>query len=395
MKNKVCIVISSLKGGGAQRVVSNLSYSLSSSYKISIVLHDDKEIIYPYSGDIISLNTPATKSIVKKITNFYLRIIRLRRIKMRHRYLACISFMENSNFINILSGACGKKIISIRNFKVMYSSSFWGKINSFLIRYLYRRCDCIVVPSAGIKRGLEQTYKINPDTISVINNPYDIDRIANQSEMKIDAKYKEIFEQPVIITVGRLDRQKGQWHLIRAFSKVIAEYKMANLVIIGEGYLEGYLQKVVSEFDLLGKVFFLGYQENPFVYIKKSSLFVLPSLYEGFPNVLVEAMVCGLPVIATDCQTGPREILAPDTSFDKQTNTIENSIYGILTPSFYGKYSDDTANLTCEEDLLADAMIEMLSDNFKHGYYAKKAKERSKDFSMELITKLWCELIDN
>ena len=95
--------------------------------------------------------------------------------------------------------------------------------------------------------------------------------------------------------MGRLTRPKGQWHLIRALSYVKKEIEDVKLLILGQGELKGYLKELVDKLDLRNNVEFLGYQRNPFKYIASSDLFVFSSLYEGFGNVLVEAMACGVP----------------------------------------------------------------------------------------------------
>src|SRR5699024_1749281 len=111
----------------------------------------------------------------------------------------------------------------------------------------------------------------------------------------------------------------------------------ACLIILGEGYLFEYLNELVKQFELENDVFFLGYQENPFKYIARADIYVLPSLHEGFPNALCEAMACGKPVVSTDCPSGPREILFQNPDINMTLpEQITRADYGILTPQLEG-----------------------------------------------------------
>src|SRR5699024_8973667 len=159
-----------------------------------------------------------------------------------------------------------------------------------------------------------------------IYNFYDIEKILELSKEPLTVQDAKIFENPTIVTVGRLAEQKGQWHLIRALNKVKKEIPDVKLIILGEGELEDYLKKLVNDYKLTENVHFLGFQKNPFKYITKSDMYVFPSLYEGFPNALAEGMVCGLPVISSDCESGPREILSPD--LDLNYPQIKNVLNG-------------------------------------------------------------------
>src|SRR5699024_11269619 len=139
--------------------------------------------------------------------------------------------------------------------------------------------------------------------IIVIHNFYDIKNIREDSIKKLSLKKQNIFKQPTIITSGRLSNQKGQWHLIRAFSKVKEKIPNAQLVILGKGDLKSKLIDITYKLKLENSIHFLGFQSNPFKYIAEADIFVLPSLYEGFPNALCEAMACGLPVIRSEEHT--------------------------------------------------------------------------------------------
>ena len=106
-------------------------------------------------------------------------------------------------------------------------------------------------------------------------------------------------EGKVLITVGGLVEEKGQWHLIRAFSEVVKQEPNTKLLIIGDGVLKKYLTQLAEMYGLEKKIIFTGYSDNPFWYSKHADIFVLPSLSEGYPNALVEAVCCGLQQMST------------------------------------------------------------------------------------------------
>ena len=185
--------------------------------------------------------------------------------------------------------------------------------------------------------------------------------------------------------MGRLTKQKGQWHLIRAFKKVKEKITNMKLIILGTGELEDYLKKLVVGLNLEKDVYFLGFQKNPFKFISKSKIHVFPSLYEGFPNALVEAMACEIPVISSDCKSGPREILAPETNIDVETKIIEYAKYGVLIPVCNDNYYKAKDPLTNKEMILAKSIVELYLSKELLENYTVKSKERVKDFNKDNI----------
>ena len=149
--------------------------------------------------------------------------------------------------------------------------------------------------------------------------------------------------------------------------------------------MEDYLKRLVNELDLDKDVYLLGFQKNPFKFISKSKIFVFPSLYEGFPNALLEAMACGVPVVSSDCKSGPREILAAETGLKMETKTIEYAKYGVLLPVCNGNYYKDRDPLTNKEMILAKSIIELYSSKELLENYAHKAKKRVEDFNKDKI----------
>lgn len=396
MLKKVNLFVGTLSGGGAERAVSNISLNLDEEIKRDIILYShNTKIDYPYSGRLIYLDEMKLSNPLKKILALITHLREIRKIKKRNPEVPTISFLEYPNLINALTRKSGKTIISVRNHmstkhKTGIKSFFWN----FTIRWLYSKTDRIVVVSQEIKRDLTINYGINPDIINVIYNSYPIETIQDLSEAPIEDKYKEIFSSSVIITSGRLNKQKGHWHLIRAFSEVKKKVRDAKLVFLGEGALKESLEELSKELGLDNDVHFLGFQENPFKYINRSRVFVMSSLYEGFPNALAEAMACGIPIISTDCLSGPREILAPN-EFGKESISyeIDEKKFGVLTPVCDGNMYKAKENLTKEEQEMANCMIKLLQDEELAKYFSNQSLKRIQDFNIKKIINQWEELI--
>lgn len=396
MQKKVAFMIRSLSDGGAERVVSNLSLHLSDKIERYILVHSCEQIDYPYKGELIELN-PRKKSQVQGLLqkfHYYFRCVNTaRNIKEKHKIQVCVSFLSISNLVNILSGGEERVVLSVRNHTSKATTGFYGKIISLLLELSYNRADVIIAVSQGVKKDLVENYGVDGKKVEVIYNPYDIENIQQSMHEELDEKYRAIFCNPVIINAGRLTYQKGQIHLIRAFTEVKMRDNNTKLVILGKGELEDELRKAVKELNLENDVFFLGFQKNPFKFIKRSSVYVFPSLYEGFPNALVEAMACGVPVISADCRSGPREILAPDSDVDKETNTIEYTPYGVLVPVCEGDH-DAKSPLTPQESLLADSITELLSHSNLREKYSLTAEKRADDFNLKNIIPRWEKIIE-
>lgn len=379
----VAVIIPNLFRGGAERMVSNLTSALPDHINITLIIFEGKPD-YPYRGELVNLGLPATANPLAKLLNLFRRVYQAWRIKKSRNIETTISFLEGANIVNILSGI-SRVVLSVRTLKSASQGNkgFYGFIFRWLSRVLYNKSDCIVAASQAIKDDLIINFGVIPNRITVIPNFLNIAEIARSAQEPLSAEHSRIFTSPVIINVGRLDKPKGQWHLIRTFSKVKAEIPEAKLVIVGAGPLEATLQSLAKGFNLVQDVHFIGQQDNPFKFMTRSSVFVLSSIVEGFPNVLIEAMACGVPVIAADCPSGPREILTP----------AQNAEYGILTPALDGIFRNAAEKLLPAEDALADALITMLKDEPLRQKYSRLARERSTDFTADKILPQWLSVI--
>ena len=382
MKKKIFILINTLGTGGAERVVSLLIHNWAASYDITLVLLTDLiEYDLPKNISIVCLKQPFRE-------NGFLTAIKLPSLAWRYKNLCrkngadvSLSFLKRPNYINCLSKIMGnnsKIIICERSYFSELLKTFsplQRKLSIFLTKKLYPYADVIIVNSQLMKTDLEKNFNIHAQ-YRVIHNPMNLALMERLSKAEIDFPLSSSFN---FINVGAFRREKNQENLIEAFNKI--RHLNVKLFFLGHRFLKEYLKLKVKEMQLESQIIFLGFDTNPFKYFSKSDCFVLSSDFEGFPNALVEAMTCGLPVISTDCRSGPREILAPETNPGINIkDEIEIAAYGILVP-------------VKNAQLLAEAMELIVKDKELHERMKQKAKERSMDFESGKIIREFAEAI--
>jgi glycosyltransferase involved in cell wall biosynthesis len=413
-KKKVMFIIPHLGSGGAERVVANLCNGLADYERIVLIF--ENIIKYNVDARIISINSPATQNLFKKLLNSPVRYLKIRKLKEEIKPDFVVSLLEPANLFNVLTKISSQK--TILSFRSNYTATlqenpFFGggitrsilkTIYTLALKTIYNRADLLVALSKGVAEDLIRNYGINSNKVKVIYNPYPIDEIRELAKEPL-GNHEEIFKHPVLITAGRLTKPKGQWYLIRVFKALKEKHKDLKLVILGEGELKDYLVGLSEELGLKTyvwdkdelsesfDVYFLGFQNNPFKFMARSKLFVFPSLWEGFPNALVEAMACGVSVISSDCRSGPREILAPNTDFNYQTQKPEFAEYGVLMPVFEVKYKSAEEPLGEKEMMWVETVDKLLEDESLRKNYSEKAKQRAEDFRIEKIVQEWRDVL--
>lgn len=390
MKKKVAFLLKNLDGGGAERVASNIMLNLSNEkYDKYLILDNEDIIVYEYDAKLITLDIVNTNNKIGRIINFFKKVIEVRKIKKEYEFDVVISFLSGSNLINIMTKKNEKNVISIRNYMSKeHKDNLRGKILVILSKALYKYTDVVTVVSREAAVDLIDNFSVNEDNIEVIYNPYDLEKIHKKSIEEIDEEYKHIFNKPTIINVGRLCEQKGQIYLIEIIKKILEE-KDINLVILGKGELEEELKSKVKEYGIEENVYFLGFQENPYKYISKSKIMLMTSLFEGFPNVMLEAMACGIPIISTDCKSGPKEIMIEKCKLTEKLDYSQMMDYGWLIPDISENKIDEVIKIAC------DHVNELLDDNYLYKDCCKKSLIRSNDFKIDKIIKYWENIINS
>ncbi len=387
MKKNLMFIIPTLCGGGAEKTVANLSNYLIEDYNIDIVTFKETELKYSYSGNLIVLAKKKNSNIIKKIIFTIRSIFQLRKLKKERKINYAISFVTPADSLNVFSKVKGcKTIISIRNTDSILMKNKLLKLVTFIS---CKKCDHIVSISEQVKDDLIHNFKVNQDKITTIYNP------ALQIQFGNSPIDENLFlSNFVAINIGRLVEQKGQWHLIRAFSEVVKINSKAKLLILGEGPLRNDLQELIEGYQMTENVILVGFVDNPYDYLKKSDCFLFSSLYEGLGNSLLEALTCQVPIISSDCISGSREILAPSTNYNiKVKDQIDWAEYGVLVPTCDGKKRSYQEPLTQQELLLSQAILEFMNDREKLKHYKKCSEKRRKDFKIENIKEEWNDLL--
>ncbi len=355
---RILIVIPSLTKGGAERVVSILSKYWSDFHLVDLALYDTSKITYSYGGQIVDLRAPSRKSFLFKISNPFLRVVRLYLLTKRNKYDMVFSFMESANFPTIiatsLSSTSGKLSISVRN-----NPNGFIKIHQMLMRLLYGIPKRVIPISKGVESWLHE-HKIALNNSETIPNPIDLEYIDTYLEKNQENKSSKRYK-PFVIAVGRLVPQKGFDILIKAFKEIKNSH--VKLLIFGEGEERTRLEALIVKLGLKEKVHLMGLKPELYEMYASATCFVLSSRYEGWGNVIMEAMSCNCPVISFDCDYGPREL-------------IDNKNNGILV-----KKND--------MDPLVKAIEDMISDKSLRQELSIRARKKIEDLDIKLISKKW------
>lgn len=387
-KKKILFIIPYLLGGGALKTVSNLSKEFMGKYDVTVVGIFGSEKQFHFNGKLINLNRTYPKGLVKKIINFLYVKKAIKQIKEKGNFDFSISFLVIADFLNVLTKTRHKEktLISIRNIEsIEYKNKLYRRLQ---VKYASKHADHIVAISKEVEDDMKANFAIPQEKIRTIYNPC----ILNYKSASIN---KKLFTPgKTAITLGGLKHQKGQWHLIRAFSEVVKQIPDAKLLIFGRGDLEQYLKELIKGLKLEKNVSLMSYVIGPYDYVKQSDVFVFSSLYEGLGNALMEALKCGIPVISTDYTSGAREILAPNTNYKHKTKSVDFAEYGILVSNPDGKKYNFNDPITKAEKMLADAIIDTLSDKKLNAEYRKKSARRAADFDIKKIAEEWYKLFD-
>lgn len=383
-KKKIMLIVPMLHQGGFERVCVATARLLEPYYEVYIVIFDSRDIAYDIKGlNVTDLHMGVKDSMAGKAVNLVRRCLAVRRLKRKLKIDIAYSFGPTANMVNVFSGRAMELSTEL-------STEIWVGIRSYMdmenerkIRLFTGRADKVLCCSRRIEEEIEEKYHCSKAV--TLYNPLDVaelKRRAGEEEPELPWDSRE----HIIVSMGREDDVKGFWHLMKAFAWMRKEVPDAKLMIIGEGDFEEY-RMLAEGLGVGDKVYFTGMKKNPFPYLKTASLYVLTSYHEGFPNALIEAMAFGIPVIATDCLTGPREILLGD-----------GEEYGILTANMSPEKNMDASLITEEERLLADEMERMLKEEEYHEKYSRAAVKRADDFSNEFYTECirgWIETDSN
>ncbi len=387
---KILIIVDSLAlGGGAEKFAAFLGNELhKKTHKIHYLTSYDDDPKYEFKGEYLTFNEDPTKNILSKIKDFFIMSYKIKRICKKNEIDLIIGVGEVANFRAVLSKYFG-------NDARIYASHHLypepRKTKYDRIKFLYPKADKVICVSKAIEDILQKRYRLT--NLLTVYNMIDIQLNLKKADEGLPEEYKEIFDEGfVFINIGRLSFQKGQWFLIRSFKKVADKHKNAKLCILGDGDLNPKLTEMIKELNLEKNVFLLGNQENIYPFLKMSECFILSSLLEGFPLTLIETLSMSIPVISTDCKTGPRECLCPNIDINQEINYPYFGEYGILSAPFEKIWKNSVEKLDTAEEMLSDLMIKMIENPDLRKKYSI-GLNRAKDFDKDKIINQWEELI--
>ncbi len=358
--NKISIgfAISSMRNGGAERVMSILVNYFSEKYDVHLFIYSEVQSFYSLDNNVkihylFNENITSQYDLIKKhFKAFFL----FQKICKTYDIKCLISFTTFVNCVSIIVGK-GLKIpvlISERYEPLYYNP---GRLNRFFRKYLYKHASEIILQTAHVEKSFTKLGVKLPLGKSIIFNPIDINFKRNN----------EIIKEKVILSIGRLSDEKGHHLLLQSFADL--KLKDWKLEIIGDGVNKEKLINLATKLGISESVIFLGKKKEVIHYLNRCSIFVLPSLTEGFPNVLCEAMATGCAVVSFDCPNGPNEL-------------INHNNNGLLV---------EKGNI----EKLSKAIINLVNNEDKRVEFGLKASEIHMILNKSLICQEWEKIIKN
>ena len=301
-KKKVIVFIPSIEDGGVEKNLFLIINYIKKKIKFIDLITFDKKNNHKFNKKIKIINPFLNFfPFSKRLPKYFLCILTLIYKIISNRNCIILSFQANI-YVIIIAKLFNIRVITRSN----SSSSGWSKniFKQVLFSFFFKKADKILVNSYDFKKEMDKKYKINT---TCILNPFDFNKIKKKSLEKC----KKIYSNQntlKLITIGRLTYQKDFLTLLKAM-KILKNKINFELVIIGKGVDKMMLENYIYQNDLKKNVKLIGYQKNPFKFLIQADVFLLTSIFEGSPNVLVEALYLKKYIISTDCPTGPKEIL--------------------------------------------------------------------------------------
>lgn len=361
---KITLVISSLSCGGAERVLVSMAKGfIDRGHNVTVVTLSEKDhdfYVLPSDCTRIALGVlKQSANLAEAIANNIKRIAVIRQAIESSTPDVVISFLRITNVTTIIAllGTKHPVIVTEHNDARVFS---YGVLWETLRRMTYPLCSCVVSVSQGVDLGFAS---LPESKRAVIYNPIIVKDSGDADELPTTINQ----DKQWLVSMGRLTEQKGFDLLLQAFAKIAPNYPDWQLLILGRGELRSQLSEMRDNLGLSEQVIFTGALSNPFAVLKQAKLFVMASRNEGFPMAHGEALACGLPVVCTDCPSGPGEMIRQDVD-------------GLLVPN-----GDVTG--------LATAMADLMSDESRRDNLAARAPEVLDRFGIAAIVKEWESLI--
>jgi len=335
MSNSLCIIVPDLKSGGAQKILHKYGiYETNKNTNVVFVVlfGDNKEFIENNIEYIFLKKSRLIHTIIGlyrlfKVRNFSNVLTSLKHVTIiveLLRYFGFFRFSHTARLANVYT----KELDSMR-----YLKKF---IFLLLIKFTHKRIDRFICVSKGVASDL--TKYTSRKNICVIYNPIDEKMLKELGNIRVEEVEKN---GNYFIFIGRLSKQKNLIFLIKSYYLFLKKYNLNfKLLIIGEGEEFFVLSKLVEDLNLKEWVIFLGFLDNPYPYLRHAKLFLLTSLFEGLPNVLLEARFFEVPIVSIDCQFGPSEIIT-NSNFGSLVNDYNEYIFSDMIFNVLSRFNDN------------------------------------------------------
>jgi len=361
---KIAFFLPDLRTGGAEKVFVQLANSLSDQgYSVDLLVAQNEGTLFSLVNSNVQI-LAFSQAKKTKLSLLFSSIAGLYRYIKHNKPHTVFSTITGANlvaaFVKVLLPKQSTKII-LREASSVHNS---GLAYRWLSRMLYPQSDGVIAGSNGVMKDLVSYYSVSKIKTFLIRNPVDLALIKKLSEEKVMHPWLLNNHSSLIVSVGRLTAAKDFVTLIKAF-KLVRDERASKLIIIGEGECREKLEEKVTELGLQNDVGFVGFRENPYPFVLRADLFVLSSQWEGFPNVILEALALGRNVVSTDCHAGPAEILS--------------GIGGCtLVP-------------VGDPEKLSSAILEKLNDTLD----TREADDRLKEYAIKTVSQRYIELMDS
>jgi glycosyltransferase involved in cell wall biosynthesis len=351
LHDDITFLISSLSGGGAEGVCVNLANALvKCGWKVTlVVLHLNKavrQVQLDTSVELIVLGRAHARMAFFALYRFLLTRKPSKVLVFNHQLAVLLVFIRSFLFLRYKIIARNISTLSLQR---IHEKSFWHKYVVYLfVFFFYKKVDLIIAQSVNMKHDLITGFGFKAEKVIVINNP-----INQKIEDYVLAHEFNGLKKDYILCIGRLEKVKAFHYAIKVFSRLTGENPDLRLKIVGQGSLEADLKKQAGELGIAARVDFEGYQCNIIPYYLHAFTTILTSLYEGFPNVLVESIALGTPVVAFDCQSGPGEIIQNDINGFLVRYKDSDHLFEFVNKALKKSWDQKTVSLTADRFLLS------------------------------------------
>jgi len=358
-------VIHNLETGGAEKVFTSLALHFANSANLTVLLFEDRGF---YKTQLVAAGNIRIVCLSES-SGHLSRLRALRSFFRTEKPDRVLSFLEYPGLMVsfALRGTSIPHVSSERtNYATYFSSSWADKAKRFLLATVFQRAEAIVAVSQVIRNHILQYYSVSPEKVQVISNGIRFEALQHLADASIPDTY-QVPAEPMVLAVGRLVTDKNYPLLLRAFAMIKPEFPELKLCILGEGILRQSLESLAAQLHIQQDICMPGFVANPAPWMKQASLYVLSSQLEGMPNALIEAMFLNGHVIATDCPSGPAEI-------------IDHQINGLLVP-------------VDNVQALADAMRKMYADQAFRANCYQNSRTKIRQFDFNACIQKWEQLI--